>query len=162
MNRVCFSLGSNLGERGAILKEATTAIEEQIGYIIAYSSFYESTAIGFEAETKFLNSCLIIDSLLSPNEILSITSEIETKLGRTRTKDGYQSRTLDIDIIFYNDDIIETTDLRIPHPRMHERLFVLLPLKELIAKQIHPELGLSIEQLIDQCPKQPIPCLYKS
>jgi deoxyguanosine kinase len=161
MNRVYFSLGSNLGDRLTILKDAIDVLAENLGTLIRSSSFYESAAIGFEADTLFLNACVIIDTHLSPSEILSISMNIENEFGRIRMNKGYQSRSLDIDILFFNEEIIDTDELRIPHPRLHERLFVLLPLNDLNVNCIHPELGLSIPELIDCCPNQPIPNVIK-
>lgn len=157
MNRVYFSLGSNIGNRLTILKDAIAVLTDKLGTLIGCSSFYESAAIGFEADTLFLNTCVIIDTHFSPSEILSISMNIEKEFGRIRMNKGYQSRTLDIDILFFNEESIDTDELRIPHPRLHERLFVLLPLKDLNVNCIHPELGLSIQELIDRCPVQPIP-----
>ena len=133
---VFLSLGSNIGDRGLYLYEARTAIRQEIGDIISESSILENEAVGFGGN-PFLNQVIKIETLLSPETLLTKTQEIEKKMGRvqkTSIQNGtpvYSNRIIDIDILLYDDLKIDTETLTIPHPRMYEREFVLKPLKEI-------------------------------
>lgn len=151
MNRAVLLMGGNLGNVPATFSQAKNLIVEQVGEIVAESSLYLSAAWGFEAEEKFYNQVLIVNTCLSAQNLLSKILEIEIFLGRMRNRDqGYQSRTLDLDILFFNQEVIETEKLKIPHPRLHLRNFTLVPLAELIPDFIHPVLNVSIKQLLHQ------------
>ena len=121
---IYLSLGSNLGDRINFLEEAFTKISESCGKIVLQSPFYETEPIGFETENQFINVCLAIESELSPNELLKKLQLIEKESGRKKNQsDGYTSRNLDIDIIFYQQEIIANEHLTIPHPRFQDRCF---------------------------------------
>ena len=143
------SLGSNIGDRTNNLKNAINSIENLVGKVNKISKFYENPAIGFDGD-NFVNICVELVTHLSPKELLNSLLNIENEYGRKRLKSGeYSSRIIDIDIIFYEDLIINQNGLVIPHPRMQSRHFVLKPLCDLNPDFIHPILGLKISQLLD-------------
>lgn len=151
-SKVILGLGSNLGDRLDILKTACTHLNNE-GIIFKKSaSIYETEAWGFESETSFYNTVIICETILSPDELLKKTQDIENKLGRTHksSNNTYSSRTIDIDILFYNDEVINSEKLIIPHPFIQQRNFVLAPLNELIPRYIHPVIKTSIEKLSKQ------------
>lgn len=144
-------LGSNLGDRQSNLEKAAGLIAQSIGSVIAQSATYESEPWGtFEGETyPYLNAALKCETLLPPGEVLTAISKIEIELGRKRT-DKNAPRPIDIDILFYDHQIIQHDDLVVPHPFLQQRNFVLLPLMDIDAEFIHPALGLSIRELLHQ------------
>lgn len=147
----CLILGSNKGERFGMLQTATDLIASSAGIIISRSSVYETEPWGYEDTVDYLNQALLVDTLLSAKGLLSATKEIEIRLGRERTDRGYSARTMDIDILFYDNEIIQTDELIIPHPRLHERRFVLEPLNEIAPGMVHPALKLTVEEMLKQC-----------
>ena len=152
MNKAFFSIGSNRGEKKKNLARAIKYINLSIGHTIDLSGIYESEPWGFESNENFLNMAIEVITDLSPEEVLKKCLEIELKLGRVRNnQEGYASRTIDIDILFYADTILKTADLVIPHPLIHQRRFVLEPLAEIASHLIHPIFGESIEQLLKEC-----------
>lgn len=151
INQVILLLGSNLGDKQNYLVDACNYIIEEIGEIIKISGVYVSEPWGFESQLSFLNQVLVVQTHLEANEILSKIHNIEKKLGRIRSKLGYQNRTIDIDILFFNDDIIESQSLSIPHPRMHLRRFTLEPLAEIASDFMHPVYSKSVSQLYSEC-----------
>lgn len=150
-NQVYLLIGGNLGDRKALLQKARQGIEEYIGKIIGKSSIYETAAWGFESENDFLNQVLIVDSDLNPHQVLDKCHEIEKQLGRIRNSEQYASRTMDIDILFYNDEILDEPNLIVPHPKLHERRFTLEPLNEIAPDYIHPKLKKSMQELLSDC-----------
>ncbi|WP_298237524.1 2-amino-4-hydroxy-6-hydroxymethyldihydropteridine diphosphokinase [uncultured Algibacter sp.] len=145
------ALGSNKGDKFKNIQQAVDAIHERVGNIKLISKVYKSPAFGFEGE-DFLNCCLVLESDLKPQNVLEILLEIETELGRTRTKTkGYEARTIDLDIVFAEDEIISTKTLQVPHPEMSKRAFVLLPLNDIASKVKHPKLGKEVFVLLDEC-----------
>ena len=145
---VYLSIGSNLGDRLLHLQLAVGMIAYRIGEIKCLSKVVETPAWGFEGEA-FYNACLAVDTPLSPEEVLNQLLEIEEFLGRKRSeKNGYQSRTIDLDIIFYGNQVVKTNRLTLPHPRMQERNFVLAPLAEIAPAVEHPESKLTVESLL--------------
>lgn len=151
-NTAFILLGGNIHPRMTYLKKAENEISTLVGNIISKSSVYETEAWGFETENNFYNEVLEVETSLSPNKLLNELLGIEKSLGRKRNKGGgYVSRTLDADILYYNDDIIEETELIIPHPRLHLRKFVLEPLCEIAANFIHPKLKVSNNLLLKKC-----------
>lgn len=153
MNFAYLLLGSNVDDRFVTLQRAKGEISSVIGKITRESSVYESEPWGFQSENKFLNQVVGIETDCKPMEILSRILEIEIKLGRSRIADqGYASRSIDIDILFYNDEIITEDKLSIPHPKIPERMFTLLPLSELDRSMIHPGARKSISDLMKECP----------
>lgn len=148
MELVVLALGSNLGNREKQVEDAIALIEKNCGEILSVSSFHETKAEGFESEDLFLNAALIMQTELLPLELMEKLKGIEIELGRTsKTKEYYESRLIDIDIIFYGHHIVQTQILQIPHPKFRERLFVLEPLEEIAAGLEDPLTGLSITEL---------------
>ncbi len=133
-HKVYFSLGANLGDKRATINEAITEISKQIGTVECRSAFYESEPWGFESANTFVNVCIRCSTTLPPHDILTATQSIERTLGRTRkSTDGeYHDRTIDIDILLYDNLTVDEPDLKIPHPLMNERDFVMIPLKEVL------------------------------
>ncbi len=145
--------GSNLGDRAENLQNAITYIGKLGGEIVECSSVFESSSWGFDHPTPFLNQTLKVKTSLEPHELLKTLLKIEDKCGRIRRNiEEYESRTLDIDILFYDDLVIEDPDLTIPHPLLHMRRFTLLPLSTIAAGLVHPILHKSVKELLDACP----------
>ena len=132
LNRTLISLGSNLGNKIQHLKQAIQKIEKTVGKIEFISSFHESKAWGYDSENLFMNACITCYTILSPFELLEKLKEIEREMGRVKTVDGYEDRCIDLDIIFYNVDSIQTEILTIPHPHVKIRDFVMIPLTEIV------------------------------
>jgi 2-amino-4-hydroxy-6-hydroxymethyldihydropteridine diphosphokinase len=133
--QVVIALGSNLGDKKSNIQQAVSLIEKKIGKVEKVSSFFENPAAGFESENDFVNACLICESELSSLDLLIQLKEIESQMGRIKTKTTYEDRVIDLDIIFYGNQIIKFENLIIPHPKYMERDFVLLPISELINYQ---------------------------
>ena len=144
INTVYISLGSNQGDRFKNLQIAVDAIFRKVGNIQLIAKVYNTPALGFDGP-DFLNTCLVLHTDFSAEDILKLLLDIETEMGRERQKSGgYESRIIDLDILFYNTDIIHSKDLSIPHPQIANRKFVLQPLFEIGPKLEHPTLKLSI------------------
>jgi len=138
MANVYLSLGSNLGDKKTNLEKAVSLISKEVGKTVSVSSFYQSAPQGFESENNFLNAVILIETTLSPFELLAKTQEIEKKMGRkTKTAETYSDRIIDIDILFYDDLIVDTSELKIPHPLWKERDFVKIPLREICTNARH-------------------------
>ena len=149
-NEVFLLLGGNIEPRLVFLKQAMSKLQDYGYKILLVSSVYESEAWGFESDQKFLNQLLIVEKDHSPAEILNDILRIEKELGRKRDRGGsYTSRIIDIDILYFNDTVIQQPDLEIPHPRLHKRRFALLPLVELAPEHVHPELKKTNRELLD-------------
>lgn len=133
MTTTYLSLGSNIGEREETLHKAIEMIGERVGKVTTVSSFLETEAVGFISANRFINCVVCVMTELEPLELLHKTQEIERALGRTKKSvDGiYSDRTIDIDILLYGNVTIDTPELKIPHPRMQERDFVMIPLREI-------------------------------
>ena len=131
LTKVVLSIGSNIGERKKNLLLAYQHIENHIGKIVKFSSYYENPSQGFDSDNDFMNTCIGIETSYQCQEVLDKIHWIEHAMGRKRTKKGYEDRVIDIDIIFFGDQIIRQHGLKVPHPKYHERDFVLIPLKEL-------------------------------
>lgn len=130
------SLGSNLGDRHATMQSAILLLGKQAGTVDRVSSAIETEPWGFKSANKFLNMCVRIITTLSPEQLLATTKDIELQLGRTtKSVNGqYHDRPIDIDILTYDDLHINTPSLTLPHPHMHERDFVMIPLREILDK----------------------------
>ena len=130
-------LGSNLGDRKALLDEALQLIDERIGQVTRVSAYYEMEPWGFQSDNVFLNAAALVITALSPQRCLKETQRIERQLGRTeKTVDGvFQDRTIDIDLLMYDDLHLEEPDLILPHPHINERDFVQLPLQEILSEE---------------------------
>ncbi len=153
MTGIYLLLGSNLGDKQANLVTACDNIEQTIGDIIRKSSIYTTEPWGMEQAPVFVNQVLHITTRLSPKDLMTKILNIESGMGRIRNT-GYQNRTIDIDILYYNDHTCETPRLTIPHPRIGERRFVLEPLLELAAELVHPVSKLTTQELLDRCKDQ--------
>ena len=152
MIRLYILLGGNLGDKQKVFSEARALLSEQVGKITAYSAVYETEPWGFESADYFLNQVMEISTALSAEEVLHQTQQIELQLGRTRKVTQYDSRIIDIDILFYGDQVIESDNLTVPHPRIQERKFVLVPLNEIAPELMHPVFHKNIRQLLEECP----------
>lgn len=150
-NRAYILIGGNLGDRFKLLNQARIGIEKLIGEIVKISSIYETAAWGFESENDFLNQVLLVSTDLRSIDLLKKCQEIENSLGRVRESENYASRTMDIDILFYNNEIINEPDLIVPHKHLHKRRFTLEPLAEISPEFIHPKFNKSVKELIAEC-----------
>jgi 2-amino-4-hydroxy-6-hydroxymethyldihydropteridine diphosphokinase len=149
VHRVYIGIGSNLGDRKANDLEAVDRVSKLPGTrLVRASSLYESEPLG-DAKTWFVNSVIEIETDFPPDELLKKLKAIEKAMGRRRVKGKrWGSRVIDLDILLCNQDVVEKRALKIPHPEMHKRRFVLLPLAELAPHVVHPELGQSVSTLL--------------
>ena len=139
-HQVYLGLGANLGDREALIAQAIELIGKRVGKVIRQSSLIETEPWGFESENKFLNGVILCETTLTPRRLLKTTQSIERTLGRKKKSTdsrllspvSYTDRPIDIDILLYDDLTVDEPDLKIPHPLMHERDFVMIPLKELL------------------------------
>ena len=166
MHEVYLSLGSNLGDREQQLKQAIRFIDERIGEVVRQSSFIETEPWGFQSDHRFLNAAICCLTDKTPREVLQLTQQIERDLGKTEAhatrrapqssalspqpssitphpsalspQPSYYDRPIDIDILLYDDWKVSEPDLKIPHPLMHQRDFVMIPLKEIMTEQTNP------------------------
>ena len=152
MHEVYLSLGSNLGDREQQLKQAIRFIDERIGEVVRQSSFIETEPWGFQSDHRFLNAAICCLTDKTPREVLQLTQQIERDLGKTKAhatrrapqssalspQPSYFNRPIDIDILLYDDWKVDEPDLKIPHPLMHQRDFVMIPLKEILTEQTNP------------------------
>lgn len=149
-NQLILSLGGNQGDIKKTFLSAKNMIAQEIGTIVKESSIYQTQAWGVENQPDFLNQVIIVETKLSPTTILEKCLAIEMELGRKRMK-RWGERTIDIDLLFFNNEIIQTENLQVPHPRISERNFILFPLNEIIPNYIHPVLNVSIKNLKNKC-----------
>ncbi len=153
--KVYLGLGTNSGNKKENLTRAIENLSLALGLPTACSTFIESEPWGFESENSFLNCVVAFDTHLSPTELLDTTEEIERRLGRTsKSHNGqYSDRTIDIDILFYGNEVINSDRLTIPHPLLHLRNFVLRPLHEIAPQLTHPAMGRTIDELFAELSK---------
>ena len=146
-------LGSNLGDRELLVNQASKMIGERCGKIVAKSRLYESEPWGFKSEHWFLNQVVKIETALSPDDLMKELLEIEKELGRDRSvpHEGYVSRPMDLDILYFGNKIIDTQMVIAPHPRLHDRRFTLLPLCDVAPDFVHPVMKKTNLQLLDEC-----------
>lgn len=150
-NKIVLSIGSNQGDRKSFIQQAIDIINQEVATVIAVSKLYESPSWGFESE-PFYNCAVLVHTSKSASKILTKVLKVEKQLGRVRSDEkGYSSRTIDVDLISFNNEIIATTNLNIPHPQMQNRLFVLLPMQDLITDFVHPVLKQTVSELIQNC-----------
>ncbi len=149
MADVYFSLGTNLGDKRQNLCLAVDYIQKRIGRIVSLSAFYHTSPWGFTSDNFFLNAAVHVDSLLSPLEILEISKHIEYEMGRIHKSENgvYTDRVIDIDLLLCDDLILDTPILKLPHPLMHERRFVMEPLAEIAPEVVHPVLKKTIREI---------------
>jgi len=148
---VCFSLGSNMGERADNLGQALILLARSLGEPSTVSSVYETEPWGVEHHESYLNMAACYETTWPPEKIYTLISSIEKKLGRVRSGKTIEPRTIDIDILFYNNLILKTENLTIPHPRIKDRKFVLEPLAEIMENFRDPETGFTIKELLLRC-----------
>lgn len=161
MAKIYLHTGSNIGDREQNLLSANAAIEEFIGKISSLSNIYETAAWGLKDQDDFLNQALEVITELEPREVLEAIKKIEDQMGRIRYK-KWGRRLIDIDILFFEDRIINTQRLTIPHPFLQERNFVLAPLSELIPNFVHPVLEKEISQIFKESPDELKAEIYNS
>jgi 2-amino-4-hydroxy-6-hydroxymethyldihydropteridine diphosphokinase len=151
MALVYLGLGTNLGEKERNLNDAIISLSQEVGFVIRSSIFYASKPWGFESDNDFLNAVVLVDTALTPFDVLSKTQEIEKSLGRTaKTINSYSDRLIDIDILLYDNLIIDQPTLKIPHPLIAERDFVIIPLSEIAPDLVHPVFGRKIVELLNR------------
>jgi len=161
MNRCFLLLGGNLGDKEQNLHQANVLIEQQIGSTPKKSSIFITAAWGNKEQPEFYNQAILVETELSAGDLLKSTLKIEEQIGRTRTNDKWQERIIDIDILFYNNDLIDLPELKIPHPFLQERKFVLVPMNEIASDYVHPVLKKTIASLLIEC-KDPLEVKLKS
>jgi deoxyguanosine kinase len=151
MTRIYISTGSNLGDRLGFLQQGLDAVAQHIGKVLKVSSVIETSALGFDGNS-FLNACFLVETQMKADEVLEKLLEIEKQHGRKRSSaKGYKNRTLDLDLLFYDDEIVQTKNLTLPHPQLQNRRFVLQPLAEIASNTIHPVLQKTVAVLLKSC-----------
>ena len=158
MERCYILFGSNMGDKDAIFAHVCLLINNRCGRVVQVSAAYESEPWGFEADEWFLNRVIVVETELEPEDLLWKLLEIERELGRIRHPEieGYASRPVDLDLLYFGHRIIDTATLTVPHPRLHLRRFALLPMCEVDPDFKHPLLGMTQEELLQQCPDESI------
>lgn len=151
MHMVFLGIGGNIGNKTDNFNKVYTFIKNELGEIVKSSSVYETPPWGFSADDNFWNQVLMIETELSPTEVLQKITETENYFGRKREPGKYNSREMDIDILYYDDIFEETENLIIPHPRIQHRKFVLVPLNEIAPDFKHPLLRLTSFQMLENC-----------
>lgn len=160
-HQVVLSLGSNQGNRLLTIENCIQLIHQEVGTVIKISNLYESPSWGFESDA-FYNCALVLHTYLSANKILSKILKIEKQLGRVRTGAAeYQSRVIDIDLIAFDEEIIHSEKLQVPHPLMQNRNFVLLPMRDLNLDWMHPIFNKRIIELLEICPDESVCCIVQ-
>lgn len=154
MSKLFLLLGGNIGDKKQVFANTLKLIQADIGEIKIKSSIYETEPWGFESSDLFWNQAILVETSLNPMTVLQKIHDIESNLGRIRKKVQYTSRVIDVDLLFYDDLILQTSTLEIPHPRMSERRFVLEPLAEIAEDWEHPKLRKTIQQLLNECSDQ--------
>lgn len=151
MTEAVLGLGSNMGSREKFLSDAISMLSLETGKTVKRSSVWETEPWGFDADTPFYNMAISVQTELEVEHFLRVIHSIEARLGRERYGEGYKSRTIDIDILFWGDEIITREDIVIPHPHLSGRLFVLAPLNEILPDFVHPGMKLRVSELLSQC-----------
>lgn len=151
MNNAFLLLGSNIENRIYYLTSAINSINEQIGIVKQKSKIYQTQPWGYVDDKPYLNLVIEIETSLNAEQLLSSTQKIENNLGRIRTSSGYQARTIDIDILYFNSQIVDNQNLKIPHPLMQNRKFVLVPLADIAPNFVHPILKTNTLQMLKNC-----------
>lgn len=152
MTTAYIGLGSNMGDRKSNLDDALRLLDEADGVrVVKASSYLETEPVGYVEQGLFLNAAAEVETELPPEGLLAVCHEIENRLGRIRTV-RWGPRTIDLDILLYGDMVIDSESLKVPHPLMHEREFVLGPLNEIAPDALHPVLNLTVNQLLKSPP----------
>ena len=154
MNKVFLGIGTNLGNKESNLEQAVARIKEYIGRVLKSSAIYETEPWGFQTKDEFLNMVVKVETSLTPSGLLGRILMIESLLGRVREEKQYSSRLIDIDILLFENMIVNEESLKIPHPLLHKRKFVLVPLCEIASEIFHPVLKKSIADLLEICEDQ--------
>lgn len=150
MEKIYLGLGSNIGNRGEKLQTALTDLERWGVKILRSSSIYETSPVGKKDQPDFYNMVVQVKTDRSPEDLLTVIRAVERSLGRVRTEKWGQ-RTMDIDLLFYGDTVLDDPDLTVPHRHLSERKFVLVPLREIAPEFVHPVLKKTVEQLLNEC-----------
>ena len=156
MHKVFLGLGGNIGNKHINFRKVRKIIEKRFGVIVLTSSIYETPPWGFKSENNFWNQIIVVETDLEPEEMLWRILEIEDQMGRKRGNERFSSRKMDIDILYYDDIYMETKRLIIPHPRIHQRKFVLVPLNEIAPDFKHPLFRLTSMQMLENCKDQSV------
>lgn len=151
MNKGVISIGTNLGDKLQNLKEASFRIQSLGCNILKQSSVYETEPWGFYPGSNFLNQVIELETNMMPGDLLDQLLKIEKEMGRERSMNGYESRIIDLDILFYGNKVILEGNLVIPHPLIQDRRFILIPLNEILPNFQHPVIHKSISELLDSC-----------
>jgi 2-amino-4-hydroxy-6-hydroxymethyldihydropteridine diphosphokinase len=152
MYNIFLGIGTNLGEREDNISVAVSSIEKYIGRIVKSSSLFQTEPWGFEANNDFLNMVVKVETSLEPMVLIEQILSIETMLGRIRNGEQYSSRLIDIDLLLFENQVIDEKSLKVPHPLMQERNFVLIPLSEIAPDVVHPVFNVSISSLLFSSP----------
>lgn len=161
MNKAYIALGTNIEPRDFYLSEALNLLEAHESIAIQKrSSIYETDPVGYEDQDDFLNMVVEIQTLLEPIALLDAIQEMEDKLGRTR-EIRFGPRTIDLDILLFNQEVNKEADLELPHPRLHERAFVLVPLAEIASDEVVPNTGKTVQEHLDELPRQDLESVRK-
>lgn len=152
MPKAYIGLGTNIGDKYSNIKQAVALLAERVGDVLALSAIYETEPWGFTSQNTFLNAVLLLDTDFSPEELLKETKQIEVDMGRTeKSAHGiYHDRVIDIDLLLFDDCIMQTSALTLPHPQIHKRKFVLEPLTEIAPALIHPVFKKPMRELLDE------------
>lgn len=161
MNKAYIALGTNIEPRDFYLSEALNLLEAHESIAIQKrSSIYETDPVGYEDQDDFLNMVVEIQTLLEPIALLDAIQEMEDKLGRTR-EIRFGPRTIDLDILLFNQEVSKEADLELPHPRLHERAFVLVPLAEIASDEVVPNTGKTVQEHLGELPRQDLESVRK-
>jgi 2-amino-4-hydroxy-6-hydroxymethyldihydropteridine diphosphokinase len=159
-SNVIVGLGSNMGDRIVFLAQALVLIEKEAGHIVASSSVWETEPWGFDADELFLNMVIVLETSMEPLKLIQLFRSVEGRMGRPPAAGGqpgrrgmgkYESRIIDIDILFWEDRVISLPGLEVPHPKIADRRFVLAPLCEVAPGAVHPVTGLTAAEMLDMC-----------
>ena len=151
MNRAYLLTGGNIGDRLTYLQQACSLVEKTIGFIFKKSDIYETAPWGLKEQNAFLNQVILVSTTLPPEKLLATVLLIEQQLGRKRIE-KLGPRTIDIDILFFNSEILSSPRLTVPHPEIEKRRFVLTPLNQIAPEFVHPVLKKTVSQLLEICP----------
>jgi 2-amino-4-hydroxy-6-hydroxymethyldihydropteridine diphosphokinase len=153
VEKVVLLLGSNIEPRKKFLDKALFLLQQELGKKMDCSAIYESEPWGFDAKVSFLNRVVVFETRKNPEEVLEVCLDVEMNLGRERKEyEGYASRTVDVDVLYFGNRVISSDRLVIPHPRLHLRRFTLLPMVEVQPELVHPVLMKTQKELLEICP----------